>query len=369
MPDLWTHHGSKFVIGTLHGEKIEITAQYNPKELARQATASWTAHPNTAARHSKLGENHLWMEYGTTEPRTLTIELVFDGYEEGKPIGEQVENLERLTLPVDMSSRVVSKRRPQLCVAVWGNQSMRCVVTSVATKLTMFGSDGQPLRATCTVVLKEVDVIAMMKADGDKSDVDVNQRGYVSDSRTSRQMPYPPEDSKPTRVPPPNRSQDVPASAATPAPAAPKPASAASPPPVTAPVEPAPAPGGERDETPEEVAADEKRVREENDADAARYQHGTPSQPFDPATMDSSPDETPEEVAADEKRVREENDADAARYQHGTPSQAFDGSDFDSPPQSPAPSAKTEQPAPDAVSGADRGTADPKYKAAAEDME
>ena len=211
--DLWTHHGSKFVIGTLHGEKIEITAQYNPKELARQATASWTAHPNTAARHSKLGENHLWMEYGTTEPRTLTLELLFDGYEEGKPIAEHVENLERLTLPVDMSSKVVSKRRPQLCVAVWGNQSMRCVVTSVATKLTMFATDGQPLRATCTVVLKEVDVIAMMKADGDKSDVDAQQSGYVSDSRTSRQMPYPPEDSKPTKVPTPKRTQPAPAPA------------------------------------------------------------------------------------------------------------------------------------------------------------
>src|SRR3569623_1540614 len=166
--DQWTHHGSKFVIGTLHGEKIEITAQYNPKELARQATASWTAHPNTAARHSKLGENHLWMEYGTTEPRTLTLELLFDGYEEGKPIAAHVENLERLTHPDDMSANVVSK---------------------------------------------EVDVIAMMKADGDKSDVDAQQSGYVSDSRTSRQMPYPPEDSKPTKVPTPKRTQPAPAPA------------------------------------------------------------------------------------------------------------------------------------------------------------
>ncbi|MEP6865487.1 MAG: hypothetical protein ABJE66_33010, partial [Deltaproteobacteria bacterium] len=217
--DLWTHKGSKFVIGTLHGDKIEITAQYNPKELARQAAASWSAHPNTAARHSKTSENHLWMEFGNSEPRTATVELTFDGYEEGEPITKHVEDLERLTLPVDMNSKIVSKRRPQLCVAVWGNQTMRCVVTAVATKLTMFATDGSPLRATCTVTLKEVDVVAMMAADRDGTNVDAYQSGYASDSRTSRQMPYPPEDSKPTRVPPPNRSESSPPATAKPAPA------------------------------------------------------------------------------------------------------------------------------------------------------
>jgi hypothetical protein len=215
--DLWTHKGSKFVIGTLHGDKIEITAQYNPKELARQSTAAWNVHPNTAARHSKTSENHLWMEYGNTEPRTATVELTFDGYEEGEPITKHVENLERLTVPVDMNSKILSKRRPQLCVAVWGNQTMRCVVTSVATKLTMFASDGSPLRGTCTVTLKEVDVVAMMAADRDSTNVDGYQSGYAADSRTSRQLPYPPEDSKPTRVPPANRSDSAPA-AAKPAP-------------------------------------------------------------------------------------------------------------------------------------------------------
>jgi len=123
------------------------------------------------------------------------------------------------------------------------------------------------------------------------------------------------------------------------------------------------------DETPEEVAADEKRAGEKNDADAARYQHGTGSQPVAPADYASSSpqptrsdrDETPEEVAADEKREGERNEADAARYQHGTASAPVDRSDYsDSSPQ---------QAAPDAVSGADSGTADPKYKAAAEDME
>lgn len=167
---LWTHKGNKFVIGTLHGDVLEITAQYNPKELSRSASATWTAHPNTSAKQSPSHDTHIWMEYGTTEPRTLTFELLFDGYEEGISVARFVEQLESLTLPKDMSSKFASERRPRACVAVWGSQSLRCVVMSVATKLTMFDSSGEPLRAICTVTVKETDVVQMMKADKDTSD-------------------------------------------------------------------------------------------------------------------------------------------------------------------------------------------------------
>lgn len=168
---LWTHRGNKFVIGTLHGQLVEIEAQYNPKEVSRTAAATWKPHPNTSARKSRIGENYQWSEYGTTDPRTFTVELVFDGYEASVSVSPIVEKLEALTIPIDMNSRTVSERRPQLCVAVWGTQRLRCVVKSVATKLTMFGASGEPLRATCTVALQEVDAVAMMAADHDRTDI------------------------------------------------------------------------------------------------------------------------------------------------------------------------------------------------------
>jgi len=169
---LWTHRGNKFVIGTLHGQLIQVEAQYNPKELARNSKAAWNVHPNTSGKHSKSGDSNRWLEYGNSEPRTHTVELVFDGYEAGVSIAPIVDKLESLTIPVDMRSRVMSERRPQICVAVWGTQKLRCVVESVATKLTMFDPSGEPLRATCTVVLKEADAVAMMNADNDRSDID-----------------------------------------------------------------------------------------------------------------------------------------------------------------------------------------------------
>lgn len=162
---LWTHWGEKFSIGTIHGDLVEIVAQYNPKELARQAAAQWSPHPNTSARHSKIGENYCWLEYGTTDPRTMTVELLFDGFEESVSVSPIVKSLEALTIPVDMTSRDSSKRRPQLCIAVWGEEKMRCVVTAVSTKFTMFDARGRPVRATCTVTLKEVDAVAVLESE------------------------------------------------------------------------------------------------------------------------------------------------------------------------------------------------------------
>lgn len=199
---LWTHRGNKFVIGTIHGEAIEIVAQYNPKELSRSVQAEWIDNPNTSAAQSKTSQNKVWAEYGASKPRTVSLELLFDGYEEGISVAPIVEALESLTMPVDMNSRDASKRRPQLCVAVWGTQQLRCVVESVATKLTMFDISGEPLRATCTIQLKEVDVAAMMQADTTSATTRLSKSsgGYQLTPRDH--SPYPPEDSKGARLPP-----------------------------------------------------------------------------------------------------------------------------------------------------------------------
>jgi hypothetical protein len=53
-------------------------------------------------------------------------------------------------------------------VATWGAtvEKFRCVIESLSTKYTMFSDDGVPLRATCTVKLKEADVVSMAKGGG-----------------------------------------------------------------------------------------------------------------------------------------------------------------------------------------------------------
>jgi hypothetical protein len=362
---LWTHRGNKFVIGTLHGAPVEIIAQYNPKELSRQAAATWTPHPNTSARYSENGESKMWAQYATTAPRSMTLELLFDGYEEGKSIAPIVADLERLTIPVDMSSRDETKRRPQLCVAVWGTQQLRCVVTSVATKLTMFDESGEPLRASCTVVLTEVDVVAMLNRDvsGTIKGIAAKGGGYHPTKRDHTRNPYPPEDSKPTRVP---RTADPTASDITSARGSQSSSNESAPAGSTAAKSPAPAPAP----TPAPAAP----------------ATGTPSAQVDPSAMDGEGDH----VFVGDQPVGEQS-----APQTGTPSAQVDPNAMDGEsdhvfvgeqpaPQTGTPSAQVdpnamdgegdhvfvgEQPAPDAVSSADPAGPNAKTKALYDHLE
>ena len=301
---LWTHEGNKFVIGTLQGDTLEIVAQYNPKELSRTASATWANHPNTSARQSASGENNLWSEYKTTEPRTLTFELVFDGYEEGISIAPLVEQLESLTLPKDMSSKTFHDRHPQACVAVWGSQSLRCVVVSVASKLSMFDASGEPLRATCTVVLKETDVVAMMAADKTKSGFKSRLDQIAAMSNVKKHDTRPVVDaSKPKAS----------------APAA-KPTPVMKPAPAAAPAKPVPAPTLVETKTPTP----------------------TPTNDLESSPAAGAPTQTGNATPADEQGDR---DAAAASEPVGTPSHRFAGDDdLDSPRDASQP---------DAISSAD----------------
>jgi phage protein U len=63
---------------------------------------------------------------------------------------------------LDSTSSKEDQRRPHLCVATWGTtiKGFKCVIESLSTKYTMFSAAGAPLRATCTVKLKEADVVS-----------------------------------------------------------------------------------------------------------------------------------------------------------------------------------------------------------------
>jgi hypothetical protein len=97
----------------------------------------------------------------------MTFELLFDGVEEDISIRPLIDAMISLTEPREMKSDAAWLRRPPLCVAIWGSDArkFRCIVQTVATKITMFNAQGLPLRATCTVSLKEANVLAMWSND------------------------------------------------------------------------------------------------------------------------------------------------------------------------------------------------------------
>ena len=92
----------------------------------------------------------------------MQLELLFDGFELGLSVEPDLVTLEQLATVRNPQSREEDERRPHHCLVGWGAQRGEvrpfcCVIESLATKYTMWSTDGVPLRATCTLELKEAE--------------------------------------------------------------------------------------------------------------------------------------------------------------------------------------------------------------------
>jgi hypothetical protein len=162
---------AKLTLGSLD-EGVEVKAQYNPKELQVDQSVPWKK-PDSANKTGQNGaaggggggggggDGGIALEFTGAEGRTMSIELLFDGYEpdgESVDVAGEVAKLERMAAVRDPKSKDEKLRRPHHCVIAWGDRGLpkfQCVIESLSTKYTMFSGSGEPLRATCTVKLKE----------------------------------------------------------------------------------------------------------------------------------------------------------------------------------------------------------------------
>lgn len=179
----FTRAETKISIGSLdfEGPSHTVVAQFNPGTLEVSQNVPWKK-PDAATQggaqggttgaaappKSKKDENYMALEFTGAEGRSITVELLFDGYEtngmvndgatvRGVSVADMVGRLQTLATVIDPTSDLDEKRRPHHCVVVWGGVLPRfeCVIETLTTKYTMFSSTGMPLRATCTVKLKE----------------------------------------------------------------------------------------------------------------------------------------------------------------------------------------------------------------------
>ncbi len=154
---------AKLWIGSLDNPALEVRAQYNPRELQIDKQVPWADHKagdnrSDGKRAEKNPSAQSDLEFTGAPKRSMSIELLFDGYEEGKSIEPDLRRLEEMSSVVDPESR--DRRRPHHCIVAWGDSGagmrpFRCVIESLAVKYTMWDHGGMPLRATCTVKLKE----------------------------------------------------------------------------------------------------------------------------------------------------------------------------------------------------------------------
>lgn len=127
-------------------DHISITAQFNPKEVQQDATVPW---------ESKNKD----LEYVKSAPESLSFEMMFDGFETNDSVVPQIQALLKLTKPMNETGDLA---RPPKVRIIWGPSTdsynlppFTGVVESVSIKYQMFSADGQVLRATANVKLKE----------------------------------------------------------------------------------------------------------------------------------------------------------------------------------------------------------------------
>jgi hypothetical protein len=133
------------------GTRHKVVAQFNPKEVQIDKSVPWKP-------QARRGTSDL--EYTGCDPRTMSLELLFDGFDTGLSVQGALDDLNRLTQSFGTGR---DERRPPKVKVIWGTDDTASVnlpefngvVESVSIKYTMFSGEGVVLRATASVKLKE----------------------------------------------------------------------------------------------------------------------------------------------------------------------------------------------------------------------
>jgi len=126
---------------------VTVEAQFNPKEISIDKSVPWQLQKTTGP-----GD----LEFSSADPQTMSCELMFDGFESGVPVQDEIEKLQRLS---DIDPGL---KRPPKVKVVWGAEGapgmipkFEAVVESMDIKYTMFDGNGKPLRATVRMRFKQ----------------------------------------------------------------------------------------------------------------------------------------------------------------------------------------------------------------------
>lgn len=164
---------------TLHNMDSDETIHclFNPTEYTVAKSNPWNSKP-------VIGKNVPELEFTGGGPKTLTMELFFDVYEEtGKnDVRDHINKLWNLTrISTKTKNTKTDRGRPPLCLFQWGpNWSFTAVVMSLSVRFTLFNQDGTPVRATANITLQQ--------ADDDEKQKPTNPSSYAEPGRRRREV-------------------------------------------------------------------------------------------------------------------------------------------------------------------------------------
>lgn len=159
-----------YPVSAAPGVGVTYVPQYNPSTFN-------VSHSVKYDTRGKVSVGNLVKKFFSTEARTLSLELLFDGTGASPSttggFGDKVAvnaNTSRVDEQIDQFMNYAYRitgaiHRPNYVMVVWGTFIMTGVLESASVNYTMFAPDGTPLRAKMSVTIKEhVDFSLLVKA-------------------------------------------------------------------------------------------------------------------------------------------------------------------------------------------------------------
>lgn len=128
-----------------------LKCAFNPREYTISKSGSWHKTPAKGAKKAPKPE------FVGANPASMSMELFFDGWENGNDVSKSIKTLLDWTGPTQKSLEV-GKPNPPTVVFHWGDTtaSFEAYLKQVSAKYTMFSPQGVPIRATVNVSFEEV---------------------------------------------------------------------------------------------------------------------------------------------------------------------------------------------------------------------
>ncbi len=132
-----------------NGEAKDIDFMFNPTEISFTRQVTWDSDPGN--RGASLLPK---VNFSGVQPYEFTLSnLLFDTYETKTSVmTTYIDNIKQ-----GVSARAQAPSRPPVYVFVWKDKYFHCVMSSLTYKLTLFLSDGTPVKAIVDISLREVD--------------------------------------------------------------------------------------------------------------------------------------------------------------------------------------------------------------------
>ncbi|HKO43329.1 MAG TPA: hypothetical protein VJU84_08565 [Pyrinomonadaceae bacterium] len=132
----------RFVLINLEGGE-SFVFQFFPREIETHGRANWEPQDVT------IGTRPIF--YANSDGHRISVQEVYlDRTDSNESIAPDIKALNA------MRAEVQALGRPPALLAAWGDESYRCVLEDVSVRRTMFAPGGEPLRASVSMQLLEL---------------------------------------------------------------------------------------------------------------------------------------------------------------------------------------------------------------------